>query len=288
MIRSKSKTLLLILPVVLGLSSCLQKEERGSEAKQSQEEEPKRPFSSSVKIESHTVGSDRYQTRADLPKIENRKDVQTWRKKLYKIESDRLKRRIRDEVDWMVIQKTMQLKSEEDLLEESRSGALRYQLEPGIDMEVCNQRDNRVTIRIPFRLRDNFLQGMRRFLDRIALITEALADEDFEKAEKVALGFVLNKLRLKRYARSGDPGFAALGVKTEAIDSVHLIKELRTKDMSRSLKALTRLTKSCNQCHRNYRYTEWPSGVNYERLPPKTPITLPEGFDMEFWGNEEE
>lgn len=139
-------------------------------------------------------------------------------------------------------------------------------------------RDDRIIVKMPYKLREFFLMGMRRHLVRLQRITLALAQKDFKEAERAAREFILHRGILGRLVRTGNEAFNYAAINMHAIESKRLVKAIQTNDQTKAYLGLSRFMRTCETCHRAYKFIEWPKQPVYKEIGLTTPVPLPNEF----------
>ncbi|MBL1142008.1 MAG: cytochrome c [Proteobacteria bacterium] len=113
--------------------------------------------------------------------------------------------------------------------------------------------DGRISLGLSPEMKQHQLSNMRSHLKAVQAITSFLAEEEFEKASEIAhskLGLTEEMRKMCNMFNNED--FTALGLAFhESGDS--LGQALKTKDTTKSLRALKTTLGYCVQCHATFR-----------------------------------
>ncbi len=113
--------------------------------------------------------------------------------------------------------------------------------------------DGRISLGLSPAMKQHQLSNMRSHLEAIQTITSLIAEEEFEKASEIAhskLGLTEEMRKMCNMFNNED--FTALGLAFhESGDS--LGEALKTKDTTKSLRALQKTLGYCVQCHAAFR-----------------------------------
>lgn len=120
--------------------------------------------------------------------------------------------------------------------------------------EQAASRDDRVLVALPDTIKNYFLATMRQNLFDISAIQRALAESDFERAERIAennlgLGGITTHDALTKHMPEG---IAALGMEFHKASS-QLALSLKGRDVPKILGQLAQVTEMCVMCHAMYR-----------------------------------
>lgn len=136
--------------------------------------------------------------------------------------------------------------------------------------------DNRTLLKIPYQDREDLMRVMRNNLASLGGLINAMAEDDFKTAEKIANKMTFNKKKGKGLARRGNPAFTAMGVQFHGLDALAVKKAAEAKDRKATLHAMSKMVSSCVSCHDTFKVMEWPNNKTYKR-PEPTPLILPPG-----------
>jgi hypothetical protein len=125
--------------------------------------------------------------------------------------------------------------------------------EGNIGLTAHNMFDTRISLSLSSRIKHRQLVNMRSQMMVTQAIIGLLADEKFEKASKMAgtkLGLTDEMKQI--YDLSNNEDFKSLGLAFH--NSAHELEAaLQTKDMKKSLQALSNTMGYCVQCHNKFR-----------------------------------
>ncbi|MFZ2542407.1 MAG: cytochrome c [Gallionella sp.] len=113
--------------------------------------------------------------------------------------------------------------------------------------------DNRASLDLSPRIKHRLLSNMRGQMMATRSIIALLADERFEKAANIARTKLGMPEDLKKiYAASNNEEFKKLGFAAHT-SADELANILKTKDLKKSLRALSKTISYCVQCHQKFR-----------------------------------
>ncbi len=120
-------------------------------------------------------------------------------------------------------------------------------------MSTMQVNDDRISLELNPMQKRHQLENMRSHLKAVQVITNLIANEDFDKASKLAYSELGSTTEMRLMCASfGNKNFENLGVAFHAsADSLSTI--LKTKNQKKSLKALSKTLNYCVQCHATYR-----------------------------------
>ncbi len=113
--------------------------------------------------------------------------------------------------------------------------------------------DDRISLGLSPEMKQHQLSNMRSHLDAVQTITSLIAEEEFEKASETAyskLGLTEEMRKMCNMFNNED--FTALGLAFHESGN-SLGEALKTKDTTKSLRALQSTLGYCVQCHATFR-----------------------------------
>jgi len=136
--------------------------------------------------------------------------------------------------------------------------------------------NKRTLLTVPYEDREHLLHVMRNNLVNLGRLIDAMAEDDFKAVEKIADKMSLSEKKARGLARRGNPAFTSMGLQFHGLKAPAVKKAAEAKDRKATLRAMSRMVKTCVACHATFRVMEWPDNKFY-RQPKSTPLVLPEG-----------
>ncbi len=113
--------------------------------------------------------------------------------------------------------------------------------------------DSRVSLKLNDMQKQHQLSNMRSHLEAVQTLITLIANDEFDKASKVAYSQLGSTTEMKLMCASfGNKKFENMGLNFHK-DADQLSEILKTKDKTKSLQALSKTMNSCISCHATFR-----------------------------------
>ncbi len=118
---------------------------------------------------------------------------------------------------------------------------------------IVKSDDGRISLHLNAMQKKHQLSNMRSHLVAVQTLIELIAEDDFEKASKVAYTQLGTTTAMRLMCASfGNKKFEDMGLKFHS-DADKMSEILKTKDKDKSLKALSKTMNSCISCHATFK-----------------------------------
>ncbi len=138
------------------------------------------------------------------------------------------------------------------------------------------QANKRILLTVPYQNREHLLHVMRNNLANLGKLIDAMAKDDFKTVEKITSKMSLNEKKAKGLSLRGNPAFTAIGLQFHGLKVPAVKKAAHARDRKATLRAMSRMVKTCVACHATFKVVEWPDNKSYSQ-PKPTPLILPQG-----------